>query len=290
MTLLLTTRTGVGRALTWAEGDANWSAIETAVNGLLAASPGVGIASITQPTPATIQITLSDSTIATFTLPVGSYTFRGTWAVATSYVVNDTFQQNGSLYAVLLAHTSASSFDPAANDGSGHNYYQLLLSAPSNALPTGGTTGQALIKTSGTDFATGWGSIALGIISGLGSGVATALALAANATGGFLTAIPARVSSALSAATGTVSLDPTTRDIATVTPTGDMTVNASTTPAKRLTFIVTTSGTASYNVTFGTNFKSSGVIATGTTTAKVWTVTFEGDGTTFTETARTGPL
>lgn len=288
--LSLDTRSGLGRGLTYAEVDANWTAIQSAVNGLLAASPGVGIASITQPTPWTIRITLTDSTTATFALPIASYNYRGTWAAATAYAVNDTFQQNGSLYAVLFAHTSASTFDAGANDGSGHDYYQALLSAPAATLPTGGTTGQALVKTSGTDFATGWGSIALGVISGLGSGVATALALAANAAGGFLTAIPALVSSALSATTGTVSLDPTTRDIAAVTPTGDVTVNASTTPAKRLTFIITTSGTTSYNVTFGTNFKSAGVLATGTTTAKVWTVSFIGDGTTFTEISRTGPL
>jgi hypothetical protein len=156
MTISLTTRSGVGRALTWAEGDANWSAIQGAVNGLLAASPGVGISSITQPTPTTLMIHLTDSTTATFTLPIASYAYRGTWAASTGYSVNDTFQQNGTLYAVIFAHTSASTFSAGANDGAGHDYYQVLLSTPSNVLPAGGTARQALAKIDGTDFNTAW--------------------------------------------------------------------------------------------------------------------------------------
>ncbi len=74
----------------------------------------------------------------------------------------------------------------------------------------------------------------------------------------------------------------------TITPTGDCTFNASGGVAGQLcTFIITTSGTSSYVLTFGTNFKSQGTLATGTVTAKIFTVTFRYDGTNWCEIART---
>jgi hypothetical protein len=40
------------------------------------------------------------------------------------------------LYLVIFQHTSALSFDPGANDGSGHNFYQLLLQQYGVAVKT----------------------------------------------------------------------------------------------------------------------------------------------------------
>ena len=55
-----------------------------------------------------------------------------------------------------------------------------------------------------------------------------------------------------------------------------------------MTFVVTTSGTtSSFTITFGTNFKTTGTLATGTVTAKVFTVSFIGDGSNMCETSRT---
>jgi hypothetical protein len=51
--------------------------------------------------------------------------------------------------------------------------------------------------------------------------------------------------------------------------------------------VVTTSGTSSFNITPTTNFKSTGALATGTSTGKVFTITFVGDGTNMNEVART---
>lgn len=347
MTLSLTTRAGVGRALTWAEADANWTAIQSAVNAALAASPGVGIASITQPTPSTVQITLTNATTATFTLPVVSFNYRGSWAASTAYAVNDTFQINGALYLVLVAHTSATSFSAGANDGAGHDYYQALLSSPANSLPAGGTARQALTKIDGTDFNTQWASLrelpsggASGQVVGYGgsSGVGAWATLpngvpSGGAAGQFLSyggaagtatwAVPtlsglADVNIAEGAAidgfgiawnnatskwiaAGPLPLGALAASGATAvgpassvwegTPTGACTLNAATVGLNHiLTVIVTTAGTTSYNVTFGTNFKSAGVIATGATSGKVWTATFVGDGTTYVEISRAGPL
>lgn len=50
---------------------------------------------------------------------------------------------------------------------------------------------------------------------------------------------------------------------------------------------VITSGTSSFTLTFGTNTKSQGTLATGTTSAKYFIVTFVSDGTNWVEVSRT---
>lgn len=80
--------------------------------------------------------------------------------------------------------------------------------------------------------------------------------------------------------------------VITITPTGDCTFNASGgTAGQRVSFIVTTSGTTTRNLTWGTNFKSTGVLATGAVDAKVFTVSFVcTNGTTWVETSRTAAM
>lgn len=59
---------------------------------------------------------------------------------------------------------------------------------------------------------------------------------------------------------------------------------------ERLVLVVTTSGTTSYTLTFGTGFKSTGTLATGTTTAKVFIVTFVAQAGLMTEVSRTAAM
>lgn len=90
------------------------------------------------------------------------------------------------------------------------------------------------------------------------------------------------------AASGGDALDPTKGQIFTLTPTAGETLTASSAPVGSLiNIIVTTSGASSFNITFGTGFKSTGVLATGTSDAKVFVVTFVGDGTNMNEVSRT---
>lgn len=91
------------------------------------------------------------------------------------------------------------------------------------------------------------------------------------------------------ATSGTIAVDPTISDIIKQTPAGASTFNASSVgPAGTvLSFIITTSGTSSYTLTFGTNFKSTGTLATGTSSGKVFAVSFKSDGTNWVETSRT---
>lgn len=73
-----------------------------------------------------------------------------------------------------------------------------------------------------------------------------------------------------------------TANYLTLTPTGDTVLNASTPPttttAEDFTLIITTSGTNSYNINFGTNFSSAGTLATGTVSGVSYAVLFTWNG------------
>jgi hypothetical protein len=76
----------------------------------------------------------------------------------------------------------------------------------------------------------------------------------------------------------------------TLTPGESETINAVTTGAvsgRTYYVVITTSGTTSRTLTFGTNFKTTGTLATGTTTAKTFVIHFIFDGTNFIEVSRT---
>lgn len=77
--------------------------------------------------------------------------------------------------------------------------------------------------------------------------------------------------------------------IKTLTPTNACTLNASIGLyiGQSCVFVITTSGTSSYVITFGTNFKSTGTLTTGTVSAKKFTVSFIWDGTNWCEDGRT---
>lgn len=95
-------------------------------------------------------------------------------------------------------------------------------------------------------------------------------------------------SAATSATTGAMTVTMNTRLI-TITPTGACTFNASGgVTGQVITFLVTTSGVSSFVLTFGTNFRSVGTLATGTTSARFFSVSFICvNGTTWQEIGRT---
>lgn len=95
-------------------------------------------------------------------------------------------------------------------------------------------------------------------------------------------------SAATSATTGTMTVNMTTAVI-TITPTGACTFNASGgVTGQIVTFAITTSGTSSFVLTWGTNYRKTGTLATGTTSARFFSVTFRCiNGTIWQEIART---
>jgi hypothetical protein len=78
---------------------------------------------------------------------------------------------------------------------------------------------------------------------------------------------------------------------AQVTPTATATYTT-TVPAAgiRCSLIILTSGVTSYTITFGTGFRTTGTLATGTTTARRFVISFISDGTTLTEYSRTAAM
>jgi hypothetical protein len=80
-------------------------------------------------------------------------------------------------------------------------------------------------------------------------------------------------------AAGTTAMALGTNTTVKVTPNAGATFTT-TVPAagKRRTIIILTSGTTSYTITFGTGFKASGTLATGTTSARVFVMDFISDG------------
>jgi hypothetical protein len=96
-------------------------------------------------------------------------------------------------------------------------------------------------------------------------------------------------STAAPATTGTMTINMGTHRVITITPSGACTFNASGgTAGHEVTFAITTSGTTSRTLTWGTNFRKAGTLATGTTAARFFAVSFVCiDGTIWQETART---
>ena len=86
----------------------------------------------------------------------------------------------------------------------------------------------------------------------------------------------------------TQNLDPTLGSLMTLIPTQNMTINALSVPAgQELYLVVTTLGTTSYTLTFGTNFRTTGPLSTGVVSGKVFTLKLISDGVNFNEVART---
>lgn len=147
---------GKGSNLTPREVDLNFwflFSLISAVNDHLDTA-AVSIADITQPTPSTLSIILTDSTVlGPFTIPTSQWNFRDAWLPTTTYAANDVVTNNASAYLVKTAHVSGATFDPGAGGGA---YYGLLFTVPGSVIPLGGTTGQSLQKVSNADLAMAW--------------------------------------------------------------------------------------------------------------------------------------
>ena len=125
---------GVGRPLTAAEVDANFSTLETGLQGLLDTPPGVSIDTITV-SGRYMTVELSDgSTRGPFALPYAIWRYRGAWVGFEGYFEMDVVLVAGQgLFLVLEDHVAADTFDAAAAISSGALY---LLIAPGPVTAT----------------------------------------------------------------------------------------------------------------------------------------------------------
>jgi hypothetical protein len=108
--------------------DRNFWALFSAIQAMLDHQNVDGVISNISVFGGNMFVTLGDGTVfGPFTLPIAQWNFTGEWLPSTLYNPMDVFTSGGGLYMVLFRHVSAATFDPAANDGLGHNFYKLLL-------------------------------------------------------------------------------------------------------------------------------------------------------------------
>lgn len=93
-------------------------------------------------------------------------------------------------------------------------------------------------------------------------------------------------------AAATISLDPSQGVIFTDNPDQAQTINATHPgyPGEIITIQINTINTTDRAITFGTNFRSEGVLQTSTTAARRFNVTFLSDGNGWSEISRTAAM
>ncbi len=92
-------------------------------------------------------------------------------------------------------------------------------------------------------------------------------------------------------AAGTLAMALGTNMGVSVTPNADATLTTTVPPSGSTCFlIINTRGTTSYTITFGTGFRSTGTLATGTVSARSFVLEYVSDGTSLIETRRTAAI
>ncbi len=129
--MTLTYRSVKGSALTAAEFDGNTSDLDGRITTLEDNPPAAISISSFEVAGTSFYVHMTDSSVlGPYTLPTGeAWSLQGDWLPTTLYAVNDIVRSDGALYLVIFAHTSESVFDAGANDGGGHDFYELALPA-----------------------------------------------------------------------------------------------------------------------------------------------------------------
>jgi hypothetical protein len=132
---------GLGRPLTWVEQDNNIYDKETRITAIETAGVAVGIDHITV-SGDQMTIYMTDSSIqGPFTLPSADmWNPVGAWQPSTLYHAGDTVYSGGSLYLVLADHTSDSTFDPGAMEGTVPRYHLIIPFSPIEGFNRSGAT------------------------------------------------------------------------------------------------------------------------------------------------------
>lgn len=121
---------GVGRPLTWAEQDQNMYDKETRLAGLEVGGSAVGIANI-EVVGGVLVITMTDLSQYTFDLSqlTVAWSAKGAWLPSHVYQALDTVSYGNAVYLVNIDHTSDTTFDPNAMEGTVPRY-SLIFTFP----------------------------------------------------------------------------------------------------------------------------------------------------------------
>lgn len=93
------------------------------------------------------------------------------------------------------------------------------------------------------------------------------------------------------ARTGNQTIDASASSVQLIKPTASLTLSVSGGIAgQQLSLLVEQLNTSSVTLTFGTGFKSTGTLATGTAASRMFVLTFVSDGTNFYERSRTAAI
>jgi len=228
-----------------------------------------------------------------------------------SYAIGDILYASGTTTLAKLADVATGNVLLSGGVGVAPSYGKVALATHvSGQLPvanggTGAATLTGYVKASGTSVMTASATIPNTDISGLGTmstQAASAVAITGgtinNATIGATTPATVKASSLTSTsvitdsfitkANGTLALAFASNGVVQVTPTAGGTFTSTVPPAgTRTTLIVLTTGTTTYTMTFGTGFKTTGTLVTGTVAARRFIFQFISDGTSLIEASRT---
>lgn len=176
---------------------------------------------------------------------------------------------------------------PVANGGTG----AATLTGYVKAAGTAAMTASATIPN--TDI-TGLGTMstqaasAVAITGGTINGASVGATTPSTVKGSSLESTSVITDSFATRAAGTLALAFASDGVVQVTPNATGTFTTTVPPAgTRCTLIILTSGTTSFTMTFGTGFKTTGTLATGTVTARRFVMEFISDGTNLIESSRT---
>jgi hypothetical protein len=143
----LTFRDTKGSNLTADEVDANFRDLDGRVDTLESTPPVPNNIAEIEVSGSQMTVIMEDaSEFGPFTLPTARWRWREDFADATVYAVDDFFSDpdTGSIYRVLIGHTSADPFDPDLLSG-GDPVYQLILDA--SGFGGGGLGGFTTVST-----------------------------------------------------------------------------------------------------------------------------------------------
>jgi hypothetical protein len=140
----------------------------------------------------------------------------------------------------------------------------------------GGGTQAAYIRTNGTERMRIYSSGGVSIGNTTDSGAAS-LNVSGSISGGYV-----------ALADGTTAMPFGADNVVRVTPTATATYTTTVPAAGAICVLsILTSGTTSRTITFGTGFRSTGTLATGTVSARYFNITFVSDGASLIEMSRT---